>query len=139
MRTLPAMTTLVDSNVILDVVTDDGEWADWSGSMLASAAQRGRLVINPLIYAEVACGFSRIEDLDAALPSAYFVREPLPWPAAFLAARAFLAYRRRGGTRPTPLPDFFIGAHAALAGYTLLTRDRRRYKTYFPKLDLIEP
>lgn len=139
MRTLPAMTTLVDSNVILDVVTDDGEWADWSASMLASAAQRGRLVINPLIYAEVACGFSRIEDLDAALPSAYFVREPLPWPAAFLAARAFLAYRRRGGSRPTPLPDFFIGAHAALAGYTLLTRDRRRYKTYFPKLDLIEP
>lgn len=133
------MTTLVDSNVILDVVTDDGEWADWSASMLASAAQRGRLVINPLIYAEVACGFSRIEDLDAALPSAYFVREPLPWPAAFLAARAFLAYRRRGGSRPTPLPDFFIGAHAALAGYTLLTRDRRRYKTYFPKLDLIEP
>jgi len=139
MRTLPAMTTLVDSNVILDVVTDDGEWADWSASMLASAAQRGRLVINPLIYAEVACGFSRIEDLDAALPSAYFFREPLPWPAAFLAARAFLAYRRRGGSRPTPLPDFFIGAHAALAGYTLLTRDRRRYKTYFPKLDLIEP
>lgn len=139
MRTLPAMTTLVDSNVILDVVTDDGEWADWSASMLASAAQRGRLVINPLIYAEVACGFSRIEDLDAALPSAYFVREPLPWPAAFLAARAFLAYRRRGGSRPPPLPDFFIGAHAALAGYTLLTRDRRRYKTYFPKLDLIEP
>ena len=107
------MTTLVDSNVILDVVTDDAEWgANWSASMLASAAQQGRLVINPLIYAEVACGFAAIEDLDAALPADYFTREPVPWPAAFLAARAFLAYRRRGGSRPTPLPDFFIGAHA---------------------------
>ena len=133
------MTTLVDSNVILDVVTDDAEWCDWSASMLASAAQRGRLVINPLIYAEVACGFTAIEDLDEALPADYFTREPVPGPAAFLAARAFLAYRRRGGSRPTPLPDFFIGAHAAVAGYTLLTRDRRRYKTYFPKLTVIEP
>ena len=133
------MTTLVDSNVILDVVTDDSEWGDWSASMLAGAAQQGRLVINPLIYAEVACGFARIEDLDAALPAEYFAREPLPWPAAFLAAQAFLGYRRRGGSRPTPLPDFFIGAHAAVAGYTLLTRDRRRYKIYFPKLTLIEP
>jgi predicted nucleic acid-binding protein len=133
------MATLVDSNVILDVVTDDSEWGDWSASMLADAAQQGRLVINPLIYAEVACGFARIEDLDAALPAEYFTREPLPWPAAFLAARAFLSYRRRGGSRPTPLPDFFIAAHAAVAGYTLLTRDRRRYKTYFPKLRLVEP
>jgi predicted nucleic acid-binding protein len=133
------MATLVDSNVILDVVTDDSEWGDWSASMLADAAQQGRLVINPLIYAEVACGFARIEDLDAALPAEYFTREALPWPAAFLAARAFLSYRRRGGSRPTPLPDFFIGAHAAVAGYTLLTRDRRRYKTYFPKLRLVEP
>jgi predicted nucleic acid-binding protein len=133
------MATLVDSNVLLDVVTDDAEWGDWSASMLASAAQQGRLIINPLIYAEVACGFTRIEDLDAALPAEYFTREPLPWPAAFLAAQAFLSYRRRGGSRPTPLPDFFIGAHAAVAGYTLLTRDRRRYKTYFPKLTLIEP
>ena len=112
---------------------------DWSASMLARAAQQGRLVINPLIYAEVACGFENIEDLDRALPPEYFTRESLPWPAGFLAARAFLAYRRRGGSRPSPLPDFFIGAHAALAGYTLLTRDRRRYKTYFPKLRVIEP
>lgn len=133
------MPTLVDSNVILDLVTDDSEWGDWSASMLADAAQQGRLVINPLIYAEVACGFARIEDLEAALPAEYFTRESLPWAAAFLAARAFLSYRRRGGNRPTPLPDFFIGAHAAVAGYTLLTRDRRRYKTYFPKLTLIEP
>ena len=133
------MTTLVDSNVILDVVTDDAEWGDWSASMLSGAAQQGRLVINPLIYAEVACGFDRIEDLEEALPSQYFTREPLPWAAAFLAARAFLFCRRRGGNRPTPLPDFFIGAHAAVADYTLLTRERRRYKTYYPKLKLIEP
>jgi predicted nucleic acid-binding protein len=133
------VTTLVDSNVILDVVTEDLEWLDWSASMLAGAAQQGRLVINPLIYAEVACGFASIEALDAALPLEYFTREPLPWPAGFLAARAFLAYRWHGGSRPSPLPDFFIGAHAALAGYTLLTRDRRRYKTYFPKLRVIGP
>ena len=133
------MTTLVDSNVILDVVTEDAEWCDWSSSMLANAAQRGRLVINPLIYAEVACGFDRIEGLDEALPPQYFTREPLPWAAAFLAARAFLSYRRRRRGRSAPLPDFFIGAHAAVAGDTLLTRDRRRYKIYFPKLKLIAP
>jgi len=90
---------MVDSNVILDVVTEDADWGDWSASMLANAAQQGRLVINPLIYAEVACGFDRIEDLDEALPPDYFTREPLPWTAAFLAARAFLSYRRRGGCR----------------------------------------
>ena len=133
------MATLVDSNVILDVVTDDDEWGDWSAAMLSQAAQEGRLLINPIIYAEVACRFTRIEDLDDVLPAEYFTREPLPWAAGFLAARAFLAYRRRGGTRPTPLPDFFIGAHAAIQGYTLLTRDRRRYRTYFPKLRVIEP
>ena len=133
------MTTLIDSNIILDIVTDDQEWGDWSAAMLSKAAGEGRLVINPVIYAEVACRFTRIEDLDAALPSEYFTRESLPWAAAFLAARAFLAYRRRGGNRPTPLPDFFIGAHAAIQGYTLLTRDRRRYKTYFPKLRVVEP
>lgn len=133
------MSTLVDSNVILDVVTDDQEWGDWSAAMLSEAAQQGRLVINPIIYAEVACRFTRIEELDAALPADYFTREPLPWAAGFLAARAFIAYRRRGGSRPTPLPDFFIGAHAAIQGHTLLTRDRRRYKAYFPKLRVIEP
>ena len=133
------MATLVDSNVVLDVVTDDQEWGDWSAAMLSQAAQEGRLLINPIIYAEVACRFTRIEDLDEVLPAEYFTREPLPWAAGFLAARAFLAYRRRGGTRPTPLSDFFIGAHAAIQGYTLLTRDRRRYRTYFPKLRVIEP
>ncbi len=133
------MATLVDSNVILDVVCDDAEWGDWSASMLARAAQAGRLMINPVIYAEVSCGYDRIEDLDDAVPPEYFVREPLPWEAAFLAAKAFMKYRRRGGKRSAPLPDFYIGAHAALAGYTLLTRDVRRYLTYFPKLQIIAP
>ena len=133
------MATLVDSNVILDVVTDDADWGDWSASMLSSAAQSGRLIINPLIYAEVSGGFDRIEDLDDAVPPEYFTREPLPWPAAFLAAKAFIKYRRRGGARSAPLPDFYIGAHAALAGYTLLTRDARRYRTYFPKLRIVAP
>ena len=133
------MATLVDSDVILDIVTDDDKWGDWSASRLADAAREGRLVINPLIYAEVSCGFERIEDLEAAVPPAYFVREPLPWAAAFLAAKAYLKYRRRGGSRPAPLPDFYIGAHAALAGYTLLTRDVRRYRTYFPKLQITSP
>ena len=133
------MATLVDSNIILDIVTDDAEWGDWSASMLSAAAHEGRLVINPLIYAEVSCGFAAIEDLDDAVPSEYFTREPLPWPAAFLAAKAFVAYRRRGGSRPAPLPDFYIGAHAAIAGHTLLTRDARRYKTYYPKLRILSP
>ena len=133
------MPTLVDSNVILDVVSDDEEWGDWSASMLSAAAQSGRLVINPLIYAEVSCGYDRIEDLDEALPPEYFVREPLPWEAAFLAAKALLKYRRRGGVRHAPLPDFYIGAHAAVSRYTLLTRDARRYSTYFPKLQIIAP
>lgn len=133
------MTTLVDSNVILDVASENAEWTDWSASMLATAAQNGRLVINPLIYAEVSCGFERIETLDHAVPPEYFAREALPWSAAFLAGKVFLKYRRRGGSRPAPLPDFYIGAHAAIAGYTLLTRDARRYRTYFPGLQIIAP
>jgi predicted nucleic acid-binding protein len=131
--------TLVDSNVILDVTTDDADWGDWSAAMLTQAAHEGRLVINPLIYAEVSCGYDRVEDLDEALPSEYFVREPLPWAAGFLAGKAILRYRQRGGRRPAPLPDFYIGAHAALAGYTLLTRDARRYRTCFPRLRIICP
>ena len=133
------MTTLVDSNVILDVVTDDQEWGDWSASMLAQAAHEGRIVINPLIYAEVSIRYARIEDLDDALAPEYFTREALPWAAAFLAAKAFVKYRRRGGSRPAPWPDFYIGAHAALAGYTLLTRDARRYRTSFPWLRIVRP
>jgi len=133
------VTTLVDSNVILDIVTEDDEWLDWSAASLARAAEHGTLVINPLVYAEVSLAFERIEELDEALPPDYYVREPLPWEAAFLAARAFLKYRRRGGARGHPLPDFYIGAHAAVAGHALLTRDPRRYRTYFPKLKLLAP
>ena len=131
--------TLVDSNVILDVVTEDADWQDWSAAMLSDAAQRGPLVINPLIYAEVSSRYATIEALDEALPAGYYTRAPLPWEAAFLAAKCFETYRSRGGVKRSPLPDFYIGAHAAVAGLTLLTRDARRYRTYFPKLRIIAP
>ena len=131
--------TLVDSNVILDVLTEDDEWGDWSADRLAAAAGIGMLVINPIIYAEVSVRFDRIEDLDEALPSTYYRRLPLPFEAAFLAGQCFMKYRRRGGDRRSPLPDFYIGAHAALAGLTLLTRDARRYRTYFPSLRIVAP
>lgn len=131
--------TLVDSNVLLDVLTADPTWLAWSSAALAEALDRGSVVLNPVVYAEVSVGFDRIEDLDEALPGSRFGREPLPWAAGFLAGKAFLAYRRRGGTRPTPLPDFYIGAHAAVAGYRLLTRDAGRYATYFPAVSLVAP
>jgi predicted nucleic acid-binding protein len=125
--------------VILDVVTDDPTWGDWSGEMLALCAESGRLVINPIIYAEVSVGFARIEELDEVLSADSFRREPLPWDAGFLAGKCFLEYRRRGGSRRSPLPDFYIGAHAAVTGMLLLTRDARRYRTYFPQLNLLAP
>ena len=131
--------TLVDSNVLFDYLSEDDEWNDWSGAMLSEAAHRGAVVINALIYAEVGIRYSRIEELDEALPAEYFVRAPLPWEAAFLAGKCFERYRRRGGTKRSPLPDFYIGAHAAVAGMTLLTRDARRYRAYFPKLRIIAP
>jgi predicted nucleic acid-binding protein len=130
---------LVDSNVILDVVTEDRQWVNWSASRLRALVEDHVLVINPIVYGEVSIGFDRIEDLDAALPTEFFRREALPWEAAFLAGRCFLRYRRGGGGRSTPLPDFYIGAHAAVRGIPLLTRDARRYRTYFPKLTLIAP
>jgi len=131
--------TLVDSNVILDIVTEDPEWQEWSAAALARQADEGRLVVNPIVYAEVAARFERIEDLEAALPGEYYERHALPWEAAFLAGRAFVLYRRQGGQRRSPMPDFFIGAHAVVAGLTLLTRDAKRYRTYFPKLRIIAP
>lgn len=131
--------TLVDSNVLLDVFTEDPEWSDWSAAMLAKAADQGALAINPIIYAEVSARFERIEDLDDALPATYCRRLPLPWEAAFLAGQCFVLYRRRGGARRSPMPDFYIGAHAALAGLTLLTRDASRYKAYFPSLRIVAP
>jgi len=130
---------LVDSNVLLDVLTGDPAWCEWSSSALARVADGSTLVINPVIYAEVSIGFDRVEDLEAALPADLFRRAPLPWEAAFLAGKSYLAYRRRGGARRAPLPDFFIGAHAAVAGMTLLTRDAVRYRTYFPSVTVIAP
>ena len=130
---------LVDSNILIDIATDDPAWAGWSADALARAGEEARLVINPLIYAEVSIAHSRSETLDAALPEDVFSREPRPWAAAFLAGKAFLSYRRRGGDRASPLPDFYIGAHAAVRGYRLLTRDRGRYATCFPKVELISP
>jgi len=133
------VTTLVDSNVILDVLTEDAKWGDWSAAMLAQAARTGPLAINPIIYAEVSVRFNRIEDLDEALPESYYRRLPLPFEAAFLTGQCFLKYRKRGGARLTPMPDFYIGAHAAIAGLTLLTRDAKRYRAYFPTLRITAP
>jgi predicted nucleic acid-binding protein len=131
--------TLADSNVLLDVLTEDDEWFDWSAERLETAASSGGIIINPIIYAELAAGFERVEELEDALPSTYYRRVPLPWEAAFLAGRCFVKYRRQGGARRSPLPDFYIGAHAAVAGLTLLTRDARRYRHYFPTLRIIAP
>jgi len=130
---------LVDSNVILDVATEDPKWYDWSAGQLEKLAESHTLVINPIIYSEVSIGFDRIEDLDQALPPDFFRRDPLPWAAGFLAGKCFVKYRRSGGKQPLPLPDFYIGAHAAIQGIALLTRDTNRYKTWFPKLTLISP
>jgi predicted nucleic acid-binding protein len=114
-----ASAVLVDANVILDVVTDDDRWGAWSADALERHAETSVLLINPLIYAEVSIGFERIEELDDVLPVAHFRREQLPWEAAFLAGKVFITYRRAGGVRRSPLPDFYIGAHAALGGYAL--------------------
>lgn len=130
---------LVDSNAILDVLTEDARWLAWSAEALAHAAERDVLVINPIIYAEVSVRFERIEELEEALPDSLFRREPLPWEAGFLAGKCFRSYRRQGGARRSPLPDFYIGAHAAVRAMTLLTRDATRYRTYFPTLALIAP
>ena len=129
----------MDSNVILDVVTDDPQWGEWSSSMLAHCAESGMLVINPIVYAEVSIGFERVEELEEVLSTESFLRAPLPWEAAFLAGKCFLEYRRRGGARRSPLPDFYIGAHAAVTGLRLLTRDARRYRSYFHNLQLLTP
>ncbi|MHB8483475.1 MAG: type II toxin-antitoxin system VapC family toxin [Nitrospiria bacterium] len=133
------MRVLVDSNVILDVVTRDKIWSPWSESMLRTYGDQSTLVINPIIFAEVSIGFKRIEEVEEVLPPDYFERAPLPWEAAFLAGKCFLSYRKKGGKLETPLPDFFIGAHAAVEQTYLLTRDRLVYQTYFPSVRLITP
>lgn len=131
--------TLVDSNVLLDLFDEASEWREWSDATLTRTAARSRLVINPIIFAEICAGFDTLDDVEDALPPAYVRREALPWEAAFLAGRAFVQYRRRGGQRSAPLPDFYIGAHAAVAGYTLLTRDAARYRHYFPTVKVVSP
>lgn len=125
--------------MLLDVLTEDPSWAEWSESALAAYADESVLAINPIIYAEVSIRFDRIEDLEETLPESDFRRLPLPWEAAFLAGKCFVRYRRRRGARRSPLPDFYIGAHAAVEGLPLLTRDATRYRTYFPNLELISP
>jgi predicted nucleic acid-binding protein len=131
--------TLVDSDVLLDILTEDPLWEDWSTDALADAAEAGPLYINPIVYSEVSIRFSTVEALEDALPSKDYRREPIPWAAAFLAGKVFLDYRRNKGTKSTTLPDFFIGAHAAVAGLALLTRDVDRYRTYFPTVSLLAP
>lgn len=138
MADAPRAGVLVDSNVLLDVLTDDPAWAGWSQARLAEAFDVGQVVINPIVYAEISVAFDRIETLEDALP-AQLGREGLPWEAAFLAGKCFREYRRRGGPKCSPLPDFYIGAHAAVTGRALLTRDVRRYGTLLPTLKLIIP
>jgi predicted nucleic acid-binding protein len=127
------------SNVLLDVSTNDPIWGDWSARALAEVAEHATLIINPVIYAEVSIGYTTIEALDAALPATLYQREPLPWEAGFLAGKSFLLYRRRGGLRTSPLPDFYIGAHAAIGRLALLTRDAAHYRSYFPKVEILAP
>jgi predicted nucleic acid-binding protein len=131
--------TLVDSCVLIDVLANDPQWAEWSLQKLDVLGSQGPLVINPLILAEISPRFEKAADLDAALMLLPLRREHLPWDAAFLAGQAFRVYRMNGGLKHSPMPDFYIGAHALTSGYRLLTRDAARYRTYFPKLPLIAP
>lgn len=131
--------TLVDSCVLIDVFTSGSDWTPWSSEALAEALECGDVVVNPIVYAEVSIGFSSIEDCGRSLESRGLSLEPLPWAAAFVAGKSHVEYRRRGGYKLSPLPDFFIGAHAAVHGYPLLTRDPGRFRSYFPGVELIVP
>jgi predicted nucleic acid-binding protein len=133
------MSSMLDTNVLLDIFTADPKWLEWSTAQFRRASAEGPILINPIVYAELAAGFDSRADLDHWLRPALFRRLPLPYEAGFRASRAFLEYRRGGGTKTSPLPDFYIGAHAETAGFTLVTRDVARYRTYFPKLTLITP
>jgi len=130
---------LVDSNIILDVVENDPKWCEWSLSTLEKCGESNQLIINPMIYAEVSIGFDLIEEVEHVLSVGGFTMAPIPKEALFLAGKAFLRYRRKQGTKASPLPDFFIGAHATVANVTLLTRDKKRIKYYFPSVDLVSP
>jgi predicted nucleic acid-binding protein len=133
------MAVLVDSCVLLDVFTEDPTWFRWSSAVLTSQADLGTLVINPIVYTEISIRFEQIEELDAILAGERFEYRDIPRDAAFLAGKVFLRYRRRGGPRPLPLPDFLIGAHAAVEGLALVTRDCHRFQSYFPTVELIRP
>lgn len=130
---------LVDSNVLLDIVLEDKNWFSWSSDKLLELSDTAVFIINPIIYAEVSISFKKIENLEYALPDTYFRREGVPWEAAFLAGKCFLKYRRSGGVKQSTLPDFFIGAHAAVQDYELISRDTSRYKSYFPTVTLHSP
>jgi hypothetical protein len=130
---------MVDSNVLLDIFTQDPVWRAWSEQAVIECGTRGTIAINQVVFAELAPGYRSIGDLNEALPADTFRREDLPWEASYLAGQAHRIYRSRGGTRRTPLGDFFIGAHAVLRGYTLITRDTARYRTYFPGINLVTP
>ena len=130
---------LVDTNVLIDIAVDDPRWGDWSAERLTEARDSDNLALNAIVYAELSVHFNTVEQLESVLAPFRFERLHLPWEAAFVAGKAFKRYRSRGGTKSAPLPDFFIGAHAAVAGLTLLTRDPRRYREYFPTVALICP
>jgi predicted nucleic acid-binding protein len=130
---------LVDTNVLVDLLQNDPQWADWSIAQMRAQSSLHALVINPIIYAEVSLSFSTIEALDDVVGTLALELREIPRPALFLAAKAFAQYRRRGGSKLQVLPDFFIGAHAAVEGWPLLTRDARRFKTYFPTLEVLAP
>jgi predicted nucleic acid-binding protein len=133
------MTTLIDTNVLVDIAVRDEAWLDWSRHQLVLAMKRGNVVINQIVYSEFSYRYDDIDEVETLLPRNEFVRESLPWTAAFAAAYAFRRYRSAGGRRERMLPDFLIGAHAAVRGYTLVTRDPSGYRTYFPTVDLITP
>jgi predicted nucleic acid-binding protein len=130
---------MVDSNILIDIFNEDQQWFSWSSKIIEQYAEQSRFVINPIIYAEISVAFKKIEELEDALPPQYFNRESIPIEAAFLVGKVFSHYRKSGGKRNSSLPDFFIGAHAAVRGMRLITRDISRYKTYFPDLQLISP
>ena len=130
---------LVDSHILLDVFLDDPQWGKWSEDQLSTYGESQHLYINPIIYSEISMGFSRIEDLEHTVEEGGFRMLPLPKEALFLAGKVFLQTRKRQGTKRSPLPDFYIGAHAAVEGLTLLTRDQRRYRSYFPHVDIVGP
>ncbi len=139
MATTEQRSTLVDTSVLLDLLTEDHRWAAWSTAALYDAAAEGPLLINPIVFAETSANYATVEELDELLPESVYAREQIPWPAAFLAGKAHAQYRRRGGSRASTLPDFFIGAHAAVAGHRLLTRDAARLRSAFPTLEILAP